>query len=173
MVALSIRPETPEDVPAVFAVNRDAFGTEVEARLVDTLRSSPGFIPALSMVAEHDGQIVGHILFSPIVIHTSGGDRSALALAPMAVAPAFQSRGIGSELVRAGLKRGRELGHERVIVVGHAEYYPRFGFRPASRWGIRAPFELADEVFMACELAPGALAGCAGVVEYPAAFDDA
>jgi putative acetyltransferase len=171
-MALSIRPESPDDYPAVFRVHRDAFEQEFEAQVVEAVRRSPDHIPALSLVAELDNQVVGHILFSPIAIHTASGDQSALALAPLAVAPSHQSQGIGSALVRAGLEACRQLGHTRVIVLGHAEYYPRFGFLPASRWGIRPPFEAADEVFMACELAPGAFTDCAGVVEYPAAFGE-
>jgi putative acetyltransferase len=171
-MTIEIRLETPEDFPAVFEVNHRAFGQDDEARLVEALRASAGHIPELSLVAVEDGQIVGHILFSPIVIHTRAGDQAAVALAPMAVAPPYQGRGIGSALARAGLEVCRQLGHLRVIVVGHAAYYPRFGFLPASRWGIRPPFEAPDEVFMACELAPGALADCEGVVEYPPAFTE-
>jgi putative acetyltransferase len=169
-MALEIRPETPEDFPAVLAVHRRAFGQDDEAHLVATLRGSAAHIPELSLVAVEAGQFVGHILFSPIVIRTLTGNQAALALAPLAVAPEAQGRGIGSALVRAGLEVCIQLAHPRVIVLGHAAYYPRFGFKPASAWGIRPPFAVPEDAFMACELSPGALAGCAGVVEYPPAF---
>jgi putative acetyltransferase len=165
-----IRPETPRDYVAVFAVNRLAFGRDNEARLVDLLRQSSAHIAELALVAETDGRIVGHILFSPIVIRTATVAVPALALAPMAVLPEHQRQGIGSQLVRAGLAASRRLGHERVIVLGHPAYYPRFGFVPASRWGIQPPFPAPDEAFLASALLPGALEGCAGVVEYPPAF---
>jgi putative acetyltransferase len=167
-----VRRETPADYAAVETVNRLAFGQDREARLIEAVRQAAEYIPELSLVAEVDGQVVGHILFSPIAIRTAVKSAAALALAPMAVRPEFQRRGIGSQLVRAGLEACRRLGHARVIVLGHAAYYPRFGFAPASRWGIRTPFPAPDEAFMALELDPSALDGCAGVVEYPPVFNE-
>jgi putative acetyltransferase len=163
--------ETPADHDSVAAVHRAAFGGETESRLVDTLRRAPDFIPGLSVVAETDGAVVGHILFSPIMIR-GAPNWPALALAPMAVLPGRQRRGVGSALVRFGLDAARRLGHDRVIVVGHAEYYPRFGFRPASAFGILAPFDVPDDAFMVLELRPGALDDCSGRVCYPPAFSD-
>jgi putative acetyltransferase len=157
-----IRPEEPRDLDAIRAVHLAAFGQSAEADLVDALR--PGTV---SLVAEIDGAVVGHVLFSPVEV----GGSPALALAPMGVLPAFQRRGIGSELVRRGLDAGARLGHGVVIVLGHAEYYPRFGFRPARPHGIVPPWDVPDEVFLARELAPGALEKMRGRVVYPPPFD--
>lgn len=166
-----IRPETPEEYAAIHAVNALAFGREQEARLVDTLRQSPGFTPELSLVAVEAGQVVGHVLFSPIRIETESGDVPILSLAPVAVRPEAQNRGIGSQLIRHGLDECRRLGHTIVVLIGHPNYYPRFGFSPARAMGLEAPFPIPDEAFMALELVPGALAGVTGLVRYPPAFD--
>jgi len=125
---VTIRPEKTEDYDTVFEINRLAFGREDEARLVETLRRADDFIPELSLVAAKDRQIVGHILFSPITIQTEGEYVPALSLAAVAVRPEFQRRGIGSALVRRGLDECLRLGHGIVILIGHPEYYPRFGF---------------------------------------------
>ena len=122
---LVIRSEQLADHAAIAEVNREAFGQEGEPRLVAALRKAEGFDPALSLVALRDDAIVGHILFSPIQIEREGGDVPAIALAPMAVRPAFQRQGIGSALVRGGLEACRRAGHRIVVVLGHAEYYPR------------------------------------------------
>ena len=169
----TIRPETTEDYAAIREVNALALGQEDEARLVENLRRSPDFIAELSLVAVEAGRVVGHILFSPVVIETKDGAVSALALAPMAVRPELQNQGIGSELVRDGLGRCRNLGHRIVVVVGHPVYYPRFGFSPARARGLEAPFPVPDEACLALELVPGALDGIAGVVRYPPPFDEA
>lgn len=164
---LIIRPETPSDMDAIGEVNRAAFGQEAEARLVDRLRYE-GHV-ALSLVAmDDDANIVGHILFSRLPIVGEETTTIALALAPMAVAPSLQRRGVGSALVDEGLRRCAELGHRIVIVLGHPEYYPRFGFRAALAEPLDAPF--SGEAFMALELTPGALAGVQGRVEYPPPF---
>jgi putative acetyltransferase len=168
---ITIRPETAEDYAAIHEVNALAFGREEEARLIEALRRLPDFVPELSLVAIEAGQIVGHILFSPMVIETKDGAVPALALAVLAVRPEFQNQGIGSELVFGGLERCRALGHRIVVVVGHPAYYPRFGFSPARARGLEAPFPVPDEAFMVLELAPGALGGVAGMVRYPPPFD--
>lgn len=167
-----IRVEHVDDHAGVDEVNRLAFGQDNEARLVATLRQADGFDPGLSLVAVCDGAVVGHILFSPIRIETDSSDVPALALAPMAVLPELQRRGIGSDLVREGLEACRRAGHAIVVVLGHAEYYPRFGFTPASGFGIRPPFPAPDEAFLALALAPSGLDGISGVVRYPAPFED-
>jgi putative acetyltransferase len=166
-----IRQERPADFGPVAEVNRSAFGRNDEARLVDILRQRPGFVPELSLVAEIEGRVVGHILFTTVAVQGTAGSHPSLALAPMAVSPEFQGQGIGSELVRVGLQRARELGHTTIIVIGHAEYYPRFGFEPASRHRIQPPFPVPDEAFMVYALVPGAPDGIEGVVRYPEAFD--
>lgn len=164
-----IRPESAADLDAIRQVNRLAFGQEGEGRLVDALRA--GGYARVSLVAEQDGRIVGHILFSDLAIVTENGTIPALALAPMAVLPEFQRQGIGTELVRRGLDACRERRHGIVIVLGHPEYYPRFGFSPMRARPLQSPFSDSGEAWMALELAPGALDGVSGRVEYPPPFD--
>jgi putative acetyltransferase len=168
---ITIRPETPGDIPAIYDVHLRAFGQPAEAQLVDKLRRDGDFIPALSLVAVDGGRIVGHILFPPISIATQ--ERSVPALAPMAVLPELRRRGIGSLLVREGLAACRRLLHRIVVVVGHPAYYPRFGFTPARVRGIEAPFPVPDEAFMVLALVEGSLEGIHGTVQYPRAFDSA
>ena len=172
---IAVRPEHEDDAAAITAVNRSAFGRDDEARLIAALRASATFIPALSLVAVDDGAVVGHILFSPVTIHTVSGPRTALGLGPMAVRPERQGQGIGSALVREGLaacRRARdEMDVAAVVVVGHAGFYPRFGFTSARAYGLEPPFDLSDANWMACEMEPGALRDNAGRVTYPPAFD--
>jgi putative acetyltransferase len=167
-----LRSEKESDYLGIDEVNERAFGQTNEGALIRKLRSTPKFIPELSLIAEAQGQIVGHILFFPIEIRGDSGIFSSLALAPMSVLPEFQKQGIGSRLVQEGLKRAARLGFTSVIVLGHAEYYPRFGFLKASRWGIQAPFKVPDEVFMALELVPDGLRDVRGTVVYPAELND-
>jgi putative acetyltransferase len=166
----SVRVETDADHDAVETIHRAAFGQAEEARIVRALRGSQAFLPELSLVAEHGGQIVGHILFSKLLIRGEKGDTPGLALAPMAVLPERQGRGIGTELVRRGVDEARRLGHEIVVVLGHPDYYPRFGFTPADDRGVRPPFDCPREAFLVLELVPGALQGVEGVVEYAPEF---
>lgn len=171
--SIRARAERPSDFAEVHAVNAAAFGQENEAVLVDALRQSPDWVAGLSLVAQAGGALIGHILFSRCVIESPGsGAITSLALAPLAVQPGWQRRGVGSALVRAGLAAAAAQGFGHVIVLGHPEYYPRFGFAPASRFGIYPPFEVPDEAFMALALRSGALDGVHGVVRYPPAFDD-
>jgi putative acetyltransferase len=168
---LEIRQQFSKDDPAVHRVNALAFEQEAEAQLVETLRAAPDSIPELSLVAVLDGEIVGHILFSPISIETAEGLIPAISLAPMAVLPEYQNRGIGSALVRWGLDACRSLGHRIVIVLGHPEFYPRFGFSAEIARALECPFGDAGEAWMAIELQPEALNGVRGKVQYPAAFE--
>jgi putative acetyltransferase len=159
-----IRPEGADDAAAIHAVNAAAFPTADEADLVDALRAAHAVL--LSLVAEaDDGAIVGHVLFSPVTIDRPGTSAVAVGLAPMAVAPSHQRRGVGGRLIAAGLDALRAAGEKAVVVLGHPAYYPRFGFRPAADLGLR--WEGGhDDAFFALELVPGALAGPPGVVRY-------
>lgn len=163
-----LRPEEERDHPAVYHVNELAFGQPAEARLVDALRRGAEFY--ISLVAEDDGEIVGHIFFSPVRIESGDDFFIALGLAPMAVHPKHQRKGIGSELVRDGLRRCRENGYPVVVVLGHPEFYPRFGFVPSAPLGITSEYDVPEEVFMVAELEPGALAGRSGLVKYRPEF---
>ncbi len=162
-----VRPETPADHEGVARLLTDAFGGPAEARLVELLRSPDVYVPELTLVAEVDGEVVGHILFSRVRV----GDVSALALAPMAVAPAHQRSGVGTALARAALERASGRPEAAVIVLGHPEYYPRFGFVPASRFGIEPPWpDIPDDAFLVLPL-PGYTEACRGVVVYLPAFE--
>ena len=163
---LKIRPEVPEDRTAVFEINRMAFGRDDEAQLVDRLRDDGDVV--LSLVAVDGGEIVGHVLFSPLVVHTASKPVAAVALAPIAVLPAHQRQGIGAQLIRHGLSMLTDAGHRIVTVLGHPEYYPRFGFTPEAARDLEVPF--AGPAWMAQELVPGSLDGVSGRVEYPQAF---
>ena len=163
----SIRHERPGDIPGIRHVNRTAFDTATEMDLVDALRQqAPNLV---SMVAIDNDVVVGHILFSPVTLSPHPEAR-IMGLAPMAVVPERQRQGIGSALVRAGLAECRRLGAVAAVVLGHAEYYPRFGFVPASAFGLVSEYDVPDDVFMAIELEPAALEGKSGTIRYHAVF---
>lgn len=159
-----IRHEEPADQAAIRRVNEAAFGGSGEANAIDALRERGQLV--LSLVAVHDQQVVGHILFTPAIIEAPDRVWSALGLAPLAVLPEYQRQGIGTSLMKTGLGECRQLGYERVIVLGHVEYYPRFGFVPAYRYGIGNEFGVTGDAFMVLELSPGALRGVSGVAKY-------
>jgi putative acetyltransferase len=161
-----LRPEAPADRDAIDAVHQQAFGQPGEAALVRALRREAK--PYLGLVAELEGRVVGQISFSPVSIE--GGSPQALGLGPLAVEPGRQRSGIGSALVREGLRRCAGLA-EIVVVLGHADYYPRFGFRSASERGLRCRSQVFDPSFFVLELAPGALSGVTGWVRYHEAFE--
>ena len=165
-----IRPEKEADFDAVRKVNTLAFGQAAEATLVDALRKSAELF--ISLVAVDDNQVVGHILFTPVSLESDDSTSTALGLglAPMAVLPEYQRQGVGSGLVRAGLRECQRIGVNVVVVLGHPEYYPRFGFVPASQKGLTSEYPVPDEVFMAIELEPGALKGRRGLVKYRPEF---
>ncbi|MFV1968837.1 MAG: GNAT family N-acetyltransferase [Pirellulaceae bacterium] len=161
------RPEAEEDRKPVWNLNQAAFGGDDEANLVDALRNG-GFVE-VSLIAEVDGEVVGHILFTRLAIITNTGTVEAVSLAPMAVLPIHQRQRIGSKLVEAGLEACRKQGHKIVVVLGHPEFYPRFGFSAELAQPLESPFG-GGEAWMALELASGALAGVVGRVEYPLPF---
>jgi putative acetyltransferase len=163
---MRITPEGPDDAPAVAALNREAFGGADEVALIERLRADRHV--AVSLVAVEDAGFVGHILFSDLAVELDGRPIRAVSLAPMCVRPDRQRQGIGSALVRAGLDAVRDAGWRAVIVLGHPEFYPRFGFSADLAARLAAPF--AGPAFMALELVPGALAGTRGTVTYPPAF---
>jgi putative acetyltransferase len=165
---LTIRREEDRDRVGVFRINELAFGRPGEAKLVDALRK--GDQPTISLVAEQDSQVVGHIFFSPVSIESATKTSTAIGLAPMAVLPDRQRQGIGSQLVRAGLVECQRLGQYVVVVLGHPKFYPKFGFVPASRFGLRCEYAVPDDVFMVAELTPGALAVRPGLVKYGPEF---
>lgn len=170
---IKIKQETTNDFNEVFEVNQTAFGQDNEAKLVDTLRNNPTvFVPELSLVATNRNKVVGHILFTKIIIKEDNGSiNESLGLAPMAVRPEFQKGGIGGQLIKQGLKVAKELGFKSVIVLGHKHYYPKFGFEPAEKWNIKAPFDVPSNVFMAIELVKGGLKNISGTVIYPKEFE--
>lgn len=164
-----VRSEEITDRDAVYAVNVAALATPSEADLVDALREQAQ--PVISLVADVSGEIVGHIMFSPVSL-SEHPDLNAMDLAPMAVVPKYQKNAIGSALVRVGLERCVQLGFAAVFVLGHPEYYPRFGFVPSSRFGIDSEYDVSEDVFMAMELGPEALTGRTGKLKYHPAFSD-
>ncbi|SFU65436.1 GNAT family N-acetyltransferase [Alicyclobacillus macrosporangiidus] len=168
----TIRSESPKDFTSIREVHLRAFEGEGEANLVEAVRASDNFVPELSLVAVTDtDEVVGHILFSIVGIETDTGMVPTLALAPMAVLPEYQHQGIGSALVREGLRRAAELGFEHVVVLGHPNFYPKFGFVPSTAKGIQSPFQVPEEVFMVHEIQAGSLDSIRGTVKYPPAFD--
>jgi putative acetyltransferase len=162
-----IKSEEPREIAGIRHVNLAAFGAAGEADLVDALRQHAR--PFLSLVAVEEDEVVGHIAFSPVTL-APHPDLLIAGLAPMAVVPSRQRQGIGSSLVRAGLNEVRRLGFEAVVVLGHADYYPRFGFRTASSFGLVSEYDVPDDVFMALELREGALRGYGGTIRYHSAF---
>lgn len=170
---IHIRPEQPEDIPAVHLLNVQAFETPDEADLVDRLREDVD--PFISLVAVDDsldgGEVIGHILFTSVTIEPAVLDRRLCGLAPMAVLPERQRQGVGSLLVEAGLSASHAAGFHAAVVLGHPEFYPRFGFKPASTRGLTSRYAVRPEYFMVVELVEGGLQGVHGQVHYHPIFD--
>lgn len=172
---ISIRQESVADYPIVFNLIEQGFRNEIvsdqkEQFLVERLRKSDGFIPELSLVAEVNREVVGYILLSKISIETKLKNYTALALAPVAVLPDFQKKGIGGQLIEEAHRIAREFGYQSIILLGHEKYYPKFGYRPLNEFNITLPFEAPKENCMAIELVPDALSNKIGTVVYPKEF---
>ncbi|MEG0693505.1 MAG: N-acetyltransferase [Oscillospiraceae bacterium] len=166
-----VRQETKSEIESVYHVVKSAFETAEfsdhdEQNLVNRLRNSKAFIPELSLVAEVNNQIVGYILFTEITV----GDTTLLALAPVAVLPEMQGKGVGTKLINEGHKFAQEMGYIGCVVLGHSEYYPRYGYNKARSYGIVAPFEISDDHFMVIEFKHLALKNVSGVVQYAQEF---
>jgi len=171
-----IRKEEVSDHEAVFNLVEKAFENEIysdhqEQFLVERLRKSTAFVPELAMVAELDGEVVGYTMLTKIQIVNAHTSATSLALAPVAVLPAHQGKGIGGRLISAAHEKATELGFGSVVLLGHENYYPRFGYELAGKFGIKLPFDVPAENCMAIELVEGALDNVSGVVEYPREFN--
>jgi putative acetyltransferase len=162
---IEIREERADDIAAVRDLNRRAFGQDQEGNIVDALRANGAAL--LSLVATLNDQVVGHIMYSPVSVT---GNVSGTALGPMAVLPEHQRQGIGSKLIEAGNRKLKDAGCPFIVVVGHADYYPRFGFRPASERGIKCEWDVPDNVFMLLVIDEAKMAGVAGLAKYRPEF---
>ncbi|WP_223599216.1 GNAT family N-acetyltransferase [Chryseobacterium sp. GVT01B] len=173
---ITIRKEEEKDYKQVFELTEEAFREMVhsdhkEQFLVEKLRRSEAFIPELSLVAENeDGRIAGHILFTKLKIINGTESFESLALAPVSVKPEFQNQGLGGKLIAEGHRIAKELGYQSVILIGHEKYYPKFGYKKTSNFGISFPFDIPEENGMAVELVKDGLKNKKGVVKYPQEF---
>lgn len=165
-----IRQEQSVDYQEVFSVHELAFNRTGEANLVNSLRKSDQYIPELSLVAELNGKIIGHIVYTKIKIHQGLESFESIALAPLSVLPDFQKSGVGSMLIRKSLSLAVELNYRSVIVLGHEHYYPKFGFTATDRWGIKTQFDVPASFLMGLELQPGSLEHVSGIIEYAPEF---
>ena len=165
---MKIRKEKNSDIEKIWEVNAEAFETEAEANLVNALRDSG--IPYISLVAEEGEEIVGHIFFTPVELIGDNSGLKLVGLAPMAVVAKLQKKGIGSRLIQIDLEYCLAQGYGAVVVLGHAEYYPRFGFLPSVKFGIKSEYEVPNEAFMVLELTENSLKGKTGVIKYHTDF---
>lgn len=173
----NIRQEQIKDYEAVHKVVELAFrdmedSDHNEPFLVDQLRQTDAFIPELSLVAEVDEEIIGHILMTKVEIVSENKSVTSLGLAPVSVLPEYQNRGIGSALIREAHKRATELGYGSVVLLGHKDYYPRFGYKQAIDSGIEFPFDVPHEYCMAIELRPESLKDVQGMIQYAKPFTE-
>ncbi len=174
-MTIQLRQETPADHPTVASIIREAFKTEphsdqTEHLLVERLRQSDAFIPELSIIAEVEGKICGHVLVTKIEIVNGEQMFPSLALAPVAVHPNHQKKGIGGALIKEAHRVAKEAGFLSIVLLGHDQYYPRFGYQRCSQFGIQLPFEAPDENCMVIELVENGLQGVSGMVQYSKAF---
>ena len=170
---MRLRPETPADFPAIYALVKAAFATAPHADgdeqdFVDRVRASAGYLPDLALVSERDGALIGHAMLSLLPPGAIQRPSGLLMLAPLSVAPNAQRQGVGTALVRDALARAAARGHRAVVVLGDPDYYGRFGFRPARGFGLTHAGDFDDENVMAMELASGALHDAEGVIDFPA-----
>ncbi len=172
---VDIRKELEEDYKQVFTLIENAFKNEpfsdyTEQFLVERLRTSDAYVPELSMVVELEGEVIGHILLTKIKIVNDSQSFNSLALAPVSVKPDYQNKGVGGQLILQAHAKAIELAYKSIVLLGHQDYYPRFGYEKASNFGIKLPFDVPDENCMAIELVEGGLKGVSGMVEYPKEF---
>lgn len=167
---MKIRAEEPRDIPEIHAVNKNSFSTEAEAQLVDVLRKQG--VPLISLVAEDNGKVCGHIAFTPVTIKGENPGKRLAGLGPMAVDPETRKKGVGRLLVEEGLKACQKAGYDAVVVLGLADYYSRFGFVPSVAYGIVSSYDVPDELFMVMELKKGGLKGVQGTVSYHDLFKE-
>ncbi len=167
---IEIRSAQTQDHININQLIKKAFGQENESHLVNALRHRPDHVEELEMVAVLNGAVVGHIFYSQIKIVGENEETPSLALAPMAVLPDHQQKGIGKQLVEESLRMAKSLGFQSVVVLGHPEYYPKFGFVPASTFSISAPIQVPDQAYMALELQANSLEKVSGRVAYPPEF---
>jgi len=167
-----IRPEEQKDFPILYKLNELAFNQEDESILIEKIRQSEIYVPELCLLAELNQQIVGHIVFSTNQIKVKNTIYASLALAPMAVHPDFQNKGIGGELIKAAIGKAKKMDYLSINVLGHPNYYPKFGFKKSTFWNIKCPFDAPEEAFMFIELQINSLVGKEGTVVYPQIFYD-
>lgn len=169
MSAIQVRQETTDDISAIDVVHLSAFEGDEEVGLIDSLRDSSGFVSDLSLVAEFNGRIVGHILLTKVYLLQGKEKKNILALAPMAVVPSQSHRGIGSDLVEASIDRAKKLNHNAIVVIGHPDFYRRFGFKQANDFDLETNISVSNDLVTVLELQEGALSG-GGTVVYPSLF---
>jgi putative acetyltransferase len=163
-MSVEIREERPDDIAAIRYVHTHAFGQTQEADIVDALRANSAVL--LALVAVVDGRVVGHILYSPASVDRLTG----AALGPVSILPEYQRRGLGSALIESGNRKIQQAGHPFIIVIGHADYYPRFGFRRASTRGISCEWDVPDNAFMVLDLDESRMRNASGVARYRQEF---
>ena len=166
---MNIREEQSSDIEKIWQLNSATFESDAEANLVNALRLSG--CTYISLVAETDNKIVGHILFTPVELLGDKNSLKLMGLAPMAVLNEYQNKGVGSALVEVGLEHCRSLGVDAIVVLGHPNYYPKFGFAPSVGFGIKSEYDVPDDVFMILELTPESLHGHTGIIKYHDVFN--